>query len=172
MRKYSFTVNGVDMRERFGLIVERFEDVLAPQIRARKVVLPMRDGAYDFGAQYYEERLITVHCAAVQLDREACRELAHILSAKATIARWDEPDKYYLGRIYDAPEMERLVGSAKHFALTFVCDPFAYGRTVQEAIGGRMAYGGTARTPTRIEIYNAGSAAVQGVRIRMRRRME
>ena len=56
MMKHSFTFCGVDMRERFGLIVESFQDSLQPKLRARKLDIPMRDGAYDYGAKWYEER--------------------------------------------------------------------------------------------------------------------
>lgn len=171
-RPDSFLFAGVDMLETYGVRCVAY-DVLLPKARARKVTLPMRDGAYDFGAQYYEERQVKLDCDSLMgLSRRQLREAAHLLSKKAPLVLWDEPDKYYVGQLENSAALSYLGRLGHAFTLTFVCDPFAYGRTVQEAIGGRMTYGGTARTPTRIEIYNAGSAAVQGVRIRMRRRME
>lgn len=171
MMKHSFTVGGVDMRERFGLLVERFEDKLTPRLRPRKVVVPERDGAHDFGATYYEERELTIACASGNLSREACRELSAIVARKARIIRWDEPDKYYVGRVYEPVDIERIAGTAKRFALVFTCDPFAYGNTVYKAMPTRMEYLGTARTPTRITITNTGTTPLQGLRmvIRVRR---
>ena len=35
--RHSFSFNGVDMREAFGIVVERFSDVLTPALRPRKI---------------------------------------------------------------------------------------------------------------------------------------
>jgi len=157
------------MRERFGLIVERFEDVLTPALRPRKVVAPLLDGALDYGGVAYDERRFTVRCATASLlSRDACRELSYAVSRKARIVRWDEPDKYYLGRVYDPAGIERVAGSAKRFSIAFDCDPFAYGEQVTEIFAGskRLSYAGTARTPTRIVITASG--ATTGLTIIMR----
>lgn len=47
MMRHSFSFNGVDMREAFGIVVERFSDVLTPALRPRKISIPYRDGSYD-----------------------------------------------------------------------------------------------------------------------------
>lgn len=169
--RHSFLINGLDMRERFGLIVSSFQDVLKPALRPRKVEIPERDGLYDFGAKYYGEREITVHCASVSLTREECRELAHVVSGKVQIVRWDEPDKYYTGRIYEPVDIERIVGQAKRFALVFICDPFACGETMDDGFDARIHYKGTARAPAVLTLTNTGKTSVSNIRIRMRRRV-
>lgn len=69
MLKHSFSFGGVDMREKYGLIVEKAEDVLAPDLRERKVEIPSRDGAWDYGAENYDERRLVITCGAL-LSRE------------------------------------------------------------------------------------------------------
>lgn len=171
MMKHSFTFCGVDMRERFGLIVESFQDSLQPKLRARKLDIPMRDGAYDYGAKWYEERNVTIQCATVELlTRAQVRELSLALSEKGELRRWDEPDKTYIGQMYDPTEIERVAGRAKRFKLTFVCEPFAYGQQKTEAFQNQKAlsYAGSARTPTHIIIANRGATKVHGLVITMR----
>ena len=175
MEKYSITVGGVDLRGRFGLVAERIEDAIGPVLRERKIVIPTRDGAYDFGAKYYNERTLTVQMASTRMiERADVRELSYVLSKKARIVRWDEPDKYYVGRIYDPAAIERIAGPMKRFRLVFVCDPFAYGEQVTEDFTGsaNLSYLGTARTPTHITIRNNGSEPVTGIAIIMREAIE
>ncbi len=171
MQNNSFLYGDIDMREAYGLIVERYADVLAPELRQRKQEVPERDGAFDYGAAYYNERELSVECGTVQLlTREACRELSATLGRKAKITFWNEPDKYYIGRIYDPATIERLAGKMKKFTLTFVCDPFAYGQQRTEAFEGsaNLSYAGSARTPTRITVTNTTGVALQGLTITMR----
>jgi len=170
MLDYSFTFGGVDIRDEYGLIVERFEDVLAPSLRERKIVVPERDGAYDYGAKYYDERRLIVHCASVGMTRTECRELALALSEKDELIRWDETDKYYYGRIYDPTSIQRIAGAAKRFELVFICDPFVYGDQVTETFTNydNLTYAGSARTPPRITITNNNAYSVNGITITMR----
>ena len=58
MLDHSFTFNGHDMREEYGIIVENTKDTLWPKLRSNKITIPRRDGATDFGAQYYDERTV------------------------------------------------------------------------------------------------------------------
>ena len=170
MITHSFTLNGVDMRERFGLIAESFDDVLTPSLRPRKVVTPFRDGAYDYGAEHYDERVLTIHCASPILSREDCRALSLSISEKSDIVRWDEPDKHYVGRVYDPAEIERIAGRAKRFSIPFVCEPFAYGAQRTEKFINRspLAYMGTARTFPLITITNTNAFPINGLAITMR----
>jgi len=157
------------MREKFSLIAEDFQDVLTPSLRPRKVTAPLLDGSIDYGAVAYEERRLAVRCATASLlSRGACRELSYAVSRKAQIVRWDEPDKYYVGRAYDPADIERIAGCARRFVIVFTCEPFAYGNQVTETFVGskRLTYAGTARTPARIVITASG--ATTGLTIIMR----
>ena len=120
--------NGVDMRAALALMVGRFSDVLTPALRPRKISIPYRDGSYDFGAQYYDERVITIDCATAALaSRAAARAFAGAGGQGRIAGAGTEPDKYYIGRIYDPADIERMAQGAIRFSLSFVCEPFAYG---------------------------------------------
>lgn len=172
MMKNSWTFNGIDMRAEFGLILEEpFDDRLQPTLRERKLVVPHRNGAYDYGARWYDERPVGVKCASSQLlTRDDVRRLARVLSEKGELRSWYEPEKYYIGRIYEGAVIERIVGRAKRFELPFVCEPFAYGEQVTEQFTNQaaLAYAGSAETPTHIIITNRGTEPIKGLTLTMR----
>lgn len=169
MLDYSFTFGGVDIREKYGLYVGSWQDVLKPALRARKLTIAGRDGAWDFGAHAYDERQITVRLVG-RMTYAQKRELAFALSEKHQLRYWEEPDLYYIGRVYNAAAIARLPADAKQFTVTFICEPFAYGKTTTLDLSRDIQYAGTASTPTRIEIKNTGSTAITKVRLRIRER--
>ena len=165
----SFNFSGVDMRREYGIKVISY-DVLKPPLRPRKVLVPSHDGTHDLGAIYHDERELRIECDALErrLTREQIRELAGLLDKKGRIYLWDEPDKYYIGQIYKAPNL-RYLGMAGHsFALTFTCEPFAYGDVYDGPLPHIISYAGTARTPARLTITNTSNTGVNGVRIIVR----
>lgn len=169
LNKSSFVFNGTDMYKRFGIqLVDEPEDVIQPGLRSRKTVIPNRSGAYDFGARYYDERILTLNCVTTRVvDRAGMREISYLLSKKGTIRIWNEADKYYVGRLYDAIALEQLRRIGNRFELRFICEPFAYRETIQRNFQGIYVpnYSGTASTPTRIEITNTGTRDAVGIRI-------
>ena len=176
MHDHSFEFAGTDMFTAYGLRIRKKHDVLKPPLRERKIVIPSRSGAYDFGARYYDERTLLVECDTIrQLTADDKRELAFLLSEKGTIRFWDEDDKQYIGRIYDAAEVERVGGIGTYFPLTFICDPFAYkvypafrlfaGFNTDHAECGDIDYQGTAPTPGKIRFVNDGGTTISGIQI-------
>ncbi len=161
----SFLFGTVDMYETYGIKMAATsipKDVLIPSIRARKVTIPQRHGAYDFGAQFYDERSITIDCVTCRaISREETREIAYTLSQKTEIRFWTEPEKYYIGRIYTAPNLDQLRNAGNRFSLTFICEPFAYGVSKTEYFENLKYipnYQGTAATSTYIIITNAAES--------------
>lgn len=168
----SFEFGRTDMLEAYGIRVISY-DCLAPALRPRKVIVPGRDGAYDFKAKNYDERTVQLDCdTVIGLTRDQVRELAYVLSKKNTLRIWDEPDKYYIGRVYDAASIVPIGSIGQEFTLNFICDPFAYGKVTTLNIEGgnpaQLSYAGTARTPTRIAITNNGAADAVDILIRLR----
>ena len=163
--KSSFLFGTTDMYTTYGIMLTDDgmpEDVLLPGLRSRKVTIPLRSGAYDYGAHYYDERGIQITCVTTRvLTREDTREIAYTLSKKSEIRFWTEPDKYYIGRVYQAPTLEQIRKVGNRFSLIFVCDPFAHGLTKTESFTNlryEPEYPGTAPTPTYIVIENTGNA--------------
>lgn len=175
MHKHSFEFGGVDMQEKHGVWITSY-DVLAPRLRERKTIIPGRSGSYDFGAIAYEERTLRMVCDnRYRATRADMRELAYTLSKKNRIVLWDEPDKYYIGRIYDPSELTNLGEIVYKFTITFVCEPFAYGETVQVDFQGPVwsaSYEGTQETPTRLQITNTGSTTANGIQITITEKRE
>lgn len=180
MHDHSFEFAGTDMFTSYGMRIRKKHDVLKPSLRERKIVIPSRSGAYDFGAKTYNERTILVECDTINtLTADDKREIAFLLSEKGEIRFWDDPDRYYIGRIYDAAEVEKVGGVGTYFPLTFICDPFAY--AVDGGFGACMTfsssemrmtvnYGGTAETPGVLKIKNNNaSRAVASVQIAVKR---
>ena len=168
----SFLFGDVDMFQTYGIQITDNglpEDVLIPQLRSRKITLPLRNGAYDFGAKYYDERAIAVSCVTVKANtREAVRDLAFLLTRKNQIRFWNEPDKFYIGQVYQAPALEQLRNIGNRFTLTFVCDPFAYGPEISQTfttVEYTPHYAGTAPTPTKITITNTGNTVINTINI-------
>ena len=171
LTKSSFQFGGIDMYERFGIMLENEpHDVILPPLRSRKMTIPQRHGAYDYGAKYYDERGLQLDCVTVRTwKREDVREISYLISRKSELRIWNEPEKYYVGRIYDSASLEQLRNVGNKFSLVFICEPFAYGISKTELFINRRyspEYPGTAATPTYIIIRNvAASGNVTNIKI-------
>jgi predicted phage tail component-like protein len=166
----SFTFGGVDMLSAYGVRVLAY-DALFPARRARKQVIPTRDGAYDFGAGKFDERRVKLECASVRrLTRQELREAAFLLTQRKPLTLWDEPEKHYIGRVQDQTELKYIGRVGHEFTLTFICEPFAYGAQYDGPLPERIAYVGTATTPTLLTLTNTGATPITGLTIRIRSR--
>ena len=179
LTKSSFLFGNVDMYQKFGLQITQDglpQDVLIPYLRARKRTIPLRHGTYDYGAQYYDERPVPWNLVTTKvLTREDTREIAYVLSKKTEIRFWNEPDKYYIGRIYEAPPLEVIRNTGNRFPVIFVCEPFAYRNTYTKAFENNRFipnYQGTAPTPTYIVIDNVGRGNAVTIQITQTNRKE
>ena len=172
----SFKFGNIDMYDTYGIQIldaSMPEDLLLPSIRPRKIEIPLRHGQYDYGAKYYSERSLVMKCFTANncSDTEArsfVREIAYALSKKNKIRVWNEPDRYYIGRVEKEISLEQKRDVGNVFTIEFTCDPFAYGNTVSKNFVNNEItadYSGTASTPTIIEITNTGSTNVTGITI-------
>lgn len=126
----AFTYKGIKSAE-FKIVSKSIDRSLLPRRRVNKVEIPGKDGAIDLGENTYENRQIKVHIAFREKDhpllRKKAREIASWLSSERyeKLVFEDEPDKYYLARIYNDISFTNWfkVGEAD---LIFDCKPFAY----------------------------------------------
>lgn len=165
----SFSFGAYNSLADWGIRAVKY-DVLTPAKRPRKVQIPMRSGMYDFGALCWEERTVRIECTLERkISRGELREIAGALSRKSQLRLWDEPDKYYLGELYDPAEILDYYDEAmRDFTLSFVCEPFAFGpvTTVPLTMGANpVAYRGTAPAPCLIVLRNLSREAAQTVTI-------
>lgn len=170
MTEGSFQFGALNSLEDLGIYCEVY-DTLFPPKRSRKVQIPGKNGVYDYGANTYDERRITVDCTLKdQITKDELREIAYKLSGKKKLVFWDEPDKCYIGELYDAVDIDNYGDRLfLKFRLTFICEPFAYGETVTEPIetgDNQFEYRGTQKTPCLIVLKNTSDSEINNVQIR------
>ena len=165
----SFSFGQYNSLDDWGIAVIAHDTFLPPK-RERKLSIPGRSGAYDYGAKNWEERTLRIECSLMRrITKAEFREIVYILSKKNRLRIWNEPDKYYVAELYDSADvMDYYLESMREFELTFVCDPFAYGSilTVPLASGrNQVNYGGTAETPAVIVLKNTSETEATNVTI-------
>lgn len=170
----SFEFNGINSVDEWGIMVTAY-DVLLPPKRPRKMVIPGRSGAYDFGARNWDERPLRIACQMQRTMRKAdFRDVIYALSQKGEIRLSEEPDKYYIGEIYDSPEVETYYMEAgREFELIFTCEPFALSalKTIPIHTGSNpIEYHGTAPAPAKLTLTNVGNTTISNIQIIIRRR--
>jgi phage-related protein len=95
----SFTYNSVDLYKLARLKIIHYDVFMAP-LRARKVLVPMRSGMYDYGAKYHDERQLRMECSIDgEITDAQFDELKYVLSRKGPrLILWDKQDRYYVGQ--------------------------------------------------------------------------
>lgn len=161
----SFSFGKYNSLDDWGVRVITY-DVLLPPKRERKVQIPRRSGRYNYGDNVWDERTIRITCTLERkISRAQVREIAYALSQESNLVLWEEPDKYYIGEIYDSAEiLDYFDECMRDFELTFICRPFAYSaaKTVPISSGNvTTEYQGTADAPCTIILRNnTGSSIV------------
>jgi len=109
----------------------------SPSLRNSYVTVPGKAGVADFGCDS-AERSITVRCGVLPQ-----KNFAALVSVLDGMVEWldplrglrelvldDVPDRYFMARLSEAVDCDRLLRSAGAFDLKFVCpDPHAYALT-------------------------------------------
>lgn len=178
----SFEYNKVDVFATYGIKMIAY-NLFSPDLRERKVTVPTRSGSFDYGAEYHDERTLQLECQTWKvLTDEEFDNLKWLLSKKGRIVLWDQPDRYYYGRIYKQDLVkDYFQHCGRGFTFSFICDPYAYlydeetgfqQPTILKTSNGSLdmqeasnKYSGTWRTPTRITIKNTGSVPISGIQI-------
>ncbi len=145
-------------------------DLFIPQKRMNLIGIPGRSGRYDYGAHFYEDRVLRLECFCVRpTSKQLLRQMAYDLSGKNNITLWDEPDKHYVGQLHSSvPGLTPGDGRVAGLTLEFLCEPFAYSEIQPQPISrgvNRVGYNGTAETPCLIIIRNNGADSVVNLQI-------
>lgn len=115
----------------FDIIAKSVDRPLLPALKKNELALSGMHGYYDFGGNTYDNRIVSVLLQFVGNNinglRLQAREIAAWLSSDKYLPLIfdDEPDKYYLAKIYDSSDLKTItrVGEA---TIKFECRPFAY----------------------------------------------
>lgn len=157
----SFTFNGINSIDEWGIKINAYDVFSAPK-RNRRTTIPFRDGSYDFGRKYFDDKVLRIECntSSRSLSKADLREVAYVLLQKGKLYLWDEPDKYYIAELMDSAEVSVSPKYTQQtFALSFVCEPFIYKDVPSIAFGTSFSsvdYRGTIEAPTVITITDGG----------------
>ncbi len=176
MTEDSFSFGKFNSMDDWGIKVVAY-DVLLPPKRSRKLTIPGRSGSYDFGAKNWDDRTLRISCMLLQqMTKAEFREIIYLLSKKAQLRLWNEPDKYYIAELYESPEVQDYyLEAAREFELAFTCEPFAYGNHITEPIQkGRnvIDYKGTAESPCMIVLRNVSTTNAANITITATKRRD
>lgn len=180
MNELSFKFRGKSSKD-FGIYVKEDDRVLKPELSRREIIIPGKDGSYDFGDNTYRNRLIRLELGLLgdytpaEL-RQKIRDVSFWLDGKGKLVFDDEPDLYYEAKVCEVVPFQ-LYGSNSFrdgsfnsgvSSVVFDCYPFAFKplRSIKLKKGINIInYGGTARGPCRIKIKNTGNQTISLIKI-------
>ena len=127
----NFTYNSIKSTT-YGIVAKTVNRPMLPILRKRELVIPGKHGAYSFGDETFDKRLIEVELKYVGTSfnelRTRARQIAYWLSGFSgtkNLVFSDEPDKWYVAKIYSEIGLQNFfkLGQA---TVQFECEPFAY----------------------------------------------
>jgi len=160
-------------------LLKDYSEPITPGTRDKAVVIPGRDGEYDFGADL-GARLFKLKCEFVDATtseelQAAVRVLAaHLVDSEGkprdlALSFDKEAGKSYTVRLQGALDIKRIIAHGTFTLSLYAADPFAYGdeEEVEETVTtspGEIAVtnDGTVATPLVITIKNNGEGTISG----------
>ena len=122
--------DALDSYADFQVIAKSVDRPILPSMRKREMAIPGKHGTYSFDGNTYDSRIISIliqYIGATFNDlRLRARDIAAWLSQTSykELIFSDEPDKYYLAKIYDPASLENFFRLGKS-EIHFDCQPFA-----------------------------------------------
>jgi predicted phage tail component-like protein len=168
-----FSYNGIH-GSTYEIVARSVDRVLLPALRSKQLEIPGRHGTYDFGENTYANRIVSVSLEYVGESFTELRTRAREISAWLTGVNGakrlifdDEPDKYYMAKIYNQMALSNIFKQGKTEA-AFECEPFAYSVTLFTDTASVTASGstltvsssGTIDTPFTVILQNNGISAI------------
>lgn len=170
-----FTFRGIHSST-FNIICDPQSRQLIPGRRRNLITIPGRSGSYVQDDGTYSDREESFTCYYTKKDDSnislQAREIAAWLAEEGVLCFDNEPDKYYNAFFSGTMPLTKHLKYGE-FTLSFIYShPFAYTAQQQivQTITNReesimIPVQGTAPTPVRIIIRNAGGSTVENIRI-------
>lgn len=158
---YGFSLNGVHS-DTFGILCRTARELL-PAREPNEIVIPGRNGSYDFGNPTFGKRTFSMQChiqaASLVALRTATRNIAKWLADATELVFDDDPGKRWTGRVYAAVGLETAAITGQ-FTVAFEAQPFAEDTALQTgSIGTAQNYGSQLDIYPTITVTMGGTAA-------------
>lgn len=123
-----FKFNNIKSSDR-NIVLKGYTPIFLPELNSTYEEIPGRHGSVEFNDNTRKDIVIEVEIAILGKNRRDilvnARAVEHWLSQKGTLSFWDEPQRFYVGRIVNQIPLERTIGWG-NVNLLFRCEPFAY----------------------------------------------
>ncbi len=143
----------------FDIYFKSVDRTLLPPLIRKEVSIPERDGVYDFGSRFYGNRKLEIECfiksGSLENLRRKIREIADWLSIKGKLIFPDEPNRYYIGRIYSEVALSQI-NTHGSINLIFECEPYAYSDDIVIAVNDIT-------TASEVVIANRGVTSIKPI---------
>jgi len=157
-----------------GLIMKSNDRSLLPAVKRQQVDIAFQDGKIDLQKEpVYDNRIITVtfayHFKTLFEMQEKKRQMAAWLSGTGRLVFDDEPNKFYVAKVFESIPIEQ---SLRRMAVQvlFECQPFAYSDAIMQVFRitqqGQMVtldVDGNVRTCGKITLRNTGTSTLNNI---------
>lgn len=123
-----FKFNGIKSSDR-NIVLKGYKPIFLPALNVEYEQVPGRNGSIEFNDNTRQDIVIEVDIAILGDSKQEvmanARAIEYWLSQKGQLSFWDEPQRFYIGRIVNQIPLERQVAWGD-VTLLFRCEPFAY----------------------------------------------
>ena len=126
--KAHFKFNGIKSSDK-NIVLKEYKPIFLPALNVEYEQVPGRHGSIEFNDNTRQDIVIEVDIAILGDSKTEvmvnARAVEHWLSQKGQLSFWDEPQRFYIGRIVNQIPLERTAVWG-NVTLLFRCEPFAY----------------------------------------------
>lgn len=126
--KAHFKFNGIKSSDK-NIVLKKYKPIFLPALNIEYEQVPGRHGSIEFNDNTRQDIVIEVDIAILGDSKTEvmvnARAVEHWLSQKGRLQFWDEPQRFYIGRIVNQIPLERTAVWG-NVTLLFRCEPFAY----------------------------------------------
>lgn len=123
-----FKFNGIKSSNR-NIVLKGYKPIFLPALNAEYEQVPGRHGSVEFNDNTRQDVVIEADIAILGGSKQEvmanARAAEYWLSQKGQLNFWDEPQRFYIGRIVNQIPLERTAAWGD-VTLLFRCEPFAY----------------------------------------------
>lgn len=131
-----FVFNGIKSTDK-NVVLINYRPIFLPQRNTEYELIPGKSGSIEFDSGTYQDIIIEAECAILGENEQEVMTNAYEakkwLSPKGWLSFWDDPQRFYIGRIANQIPLEQQVKWG-NIRLLFRCQPFAY-KVISPAAG-------------------------------------